>query len=63
MSLWVIEATPEGKFDVTRDRRHIAYDREDLEEAMRSIQWHPSWSRGDSVELLHLDGYREPVRL
>ena len=64
MAKWIIEATPQGTFDVFRDRRPVAYDRDDMDEALRCVQWHPDWDpRSDSIEVEDLDGYRSPVRL
>lgn len=62
MTRWLIQECPGGRMDVLKDGRSMAYDRDDLSEALLYIRGH-GWSPGDEVVLEALDGYRSTVRV
>lgn len=58
---WTIEEARNGLWDVFRDRRIVAYDRDDVEEAVRTIQRDRRYSPGDKITVIESDGYRRRV--
>lgn len=53
---WVIEEQPSGKVDLRHDRKAIAYDLDDEDEAIRMIR--KKDPEATEVTLIEADGYR-----
>lgn len=61
-----IEATPQGRLDVKFEGRAVAYDRDDMAEALAAVRRHVTTGRAPSdsvVTFVHADGYRERIRM
>ncbi len=56
---YAIDIQPDGKVDVTRNRRAWRYDLDDVDEALRVIR--RAEGRGVPVTLIEQDGYRRKV--
>jgi hypothetical protein len=60
-SHWIIEVSPDGKLDITRDRKSFAYDLDDYDEAFARIKRDRRYQAGDRVEVIEPDGYRRRI--
>jgi hypothetical protein len=65
MIVYEIEANPDGTLDVRRDRRGVAYDRDDMDDALRAIRREVARRQDEEIQVVFIepDGYRRKLTL